>query len=154
MQLHQLTPTTKNKKRKRIGRGGKRGTYSGRGSKGQKSRAGTRIRPGFRGGDNPIWKLFPKQRGATKKVDIKHRAFQVRYSKPAIINLDILNSNFQDGDLVSPKILVRKGIITSVKNGVKILGDGELTKKLNFSGLKFSKSAQEKIVKMGVLVNK
>ena len=132
-----------------MGRGGKRGTYSGHGSKGQKSRAGARIRPGFRGGDNPIWKLFPKQRGATKKVDIKHRAFQVKYNKPAIIDLNILNSNFKDGDKVEPKVLVKTGIIGNAKNGVKVLGDGELTKKLNFSGLKFSKSAREKIEKAG-----
>lgn len=149
MQLHQLKSKTKNKKRKRVGRGGKRGTYSGRGSKGQKSRAGARIRPGFRGGDNPIWKLFPKQRGATKKVDIKHAKFQVHKRKPAIVNLDVLSSSFQDSETVSSNVLVKKGIIGSAKNGVKILGDGELTKKLNFSGLKFSKSAQEKILKSG-----
>ncbi|MEK7341913.1 MAG: uL15 family ribosomal protein, partial [Candidatus Binatota bacterium] len=60
MDLSNLKPAPgSKKKRKRVGRGGKRGTYSGRGSKGQKSRAGARIRPGFRGGDNPIWKLFP-----------------------------------------------------------------------------------------------
>ena len=81
MQLHQIKPTHKKVEGKRVGRGGKRGTFSGRGSKGQKSRAGTRIRPGFRGGDNPIWKLFPKQRGASKKVDIKHRSFQRRRKK-------------------------------------------------------------------------
>jgi len=75
MQLHQLKPTVKQKRAKRVGRGGKRGTYSGRGQKGQKSRAGARIRPGFRGGDNPIWKLFPKQRGSAKKVDLKKRRF-------------------------------------------------------------------------------
>src|SRR3989344_8517473 len=149
MQLNQLKPTIKGKKRKRVGRGGKRGTFSGHGSKGQKARAGTRIRPGFRGGDNPIWKLFPKQRGATKKVDIKHRAFQVKYSKPAIINLDVLRSNFQDNESVSPAILVKKRIINSSKHGVKVLSGGELTKKLNFSGFKFSKSAKEKILKFG-----
>ena len=134
MQLHQLKTIYKSRKKKRVGRGGKRGTYSGRGSKGQKSRAGARIRPGFRGGDNPIWKLFPKQRGATKKVDIKHRAFQARYKKQAIINLDKLNRAFQDGETVSPKALLRRGLIDNDKNGVKVLGDGELTKKLNFSG--------------------
>ena len=149
MQLHQLKSTTKNQKRKRVGRGGKRGTFSGHGSKGQKSRAGTRIRPGFRGGDNPIWKLFPKQRGATKKVDIKHRAFQVRHKKPGIVDLNDLNSNFKDGDQVSSRALIAKGLITNAKNGVKILSDGDLTKKLNFSGLKFSKLAKEKIEKAG-----
>lgn len=152
MQLHQLKSTTKNQKRKRVGRGGKRGTFSGHGSKGQKARAGTRIRPGFRGGDNPIWKLFPKQRGATKKVDIKHRAFQVKYAKPAIVNMDVLNYFFQDGDQVSPRILIKKGMISSSKKKVKVLGDGELTKKLIFSGLKFSKSAQEKVLKAGCTI--
>ena len=149
MQLHQLKSTNKNKKRKRVGRGGKRGTFSGHGSKGQKARAGARIRPGFRGGDNPIWKLFPKKRGATKKVDIKHRAFQVRYKKPAIISLNVLNSSFNDGDRVSKKDLIKRGLIRSAKNGIKILSDGELTKKFNFSGMKFSKSAQEKVLKSG-----
>ena len=82
MQLHHLKPIHKAIASKRVGRGGKRGTLSGRGSKGQKSRAGTRIRPGFRGGNEPLWKLFPKSRGASKKTDIKHRSFQVRRKKP------------------------------------------------------------------------
>lgn len=155
MQLHQLKSTTKNKKRKRVGRGGKRGTYSGHGSKGQKSRAGARIRPGFRGGDNPIWKLFPKQRGATKKVEIKHSKFRVRHPKPVVVNLGTLEKYFQAGDTVSAKSLLGKGLISSAKNGVKILGDEELTKKLVFgTGLKFSKSAKEKIEKAGGTVNK
>lgn len=148
MQLHQLKPTTKHKSRKRVGRGGKRGTFSGRGSKGQKSRAGARIRPGFRGGDNPIWKLFPKQRGATKKVDIKHARFGVAKKESEVVNLGILNSFFQDGDSVSPKILAQKGIISDKKR-VKILSDGELDKKLNFSGVAFSKQARDKILKAG-----
>ncbi len=152
MQLHQLKPTIKHKRRKRVGRGGKRGTFSGHGSKGQKSRAGARIRPGFRGGDNPIWKLFPKQRGATKKVDIKHAKFRVTRTGPAVVNLDVLNSFFQDGDYVSPKILVQKGIIGAGKR-VKILGDGELDKKLNFSGVVFSKQARDKILKAGGTTN-
>lgn len=149
MQLHQLKPKTEHKHRKRVGRGGKRGTFSGRGSKGQKSRAGARIRPGFRGGDNPIWKLFPKQRGATKKVDIKHAKFRVRREKPAVVNLDILNSLFREGDTISAKTLVREGLIKTGKYGVKILGGGELKKKFKFSGLKFSKSARDKILKAG-----
>ena len=152
MQLHQLVSKTKNKKRKRVGRGGKRGTFSGHGSKGQKSRAGTRIRPGFRGGDNPIWKLFPKRRGATKKVDIKHAKFQVRQIKPAIVSLDVLNSNFKDNEIVSPKTLVKNGIIGKTDSVVKILGDGELSKKLIFSRLKFSKSAKDKIIKSGSII--
>ncbi len=153
MQLHQLKSTTKNKKRKRVGRGGKRGTYSGHGSKGQKARAGARIRPGFRGGDNPIWKLFPKQRGSTKKVAIKHTKFSIKNPKPAIVSLNVINSQFKDGEVVSSGTLVKRDIIKSAKHGVKILGDGELAKKLNFSGLKFSKSAREKIEKVGGTIN-
>lgn len=149
MQIHQLRPTIKHKDRKRVGRGGKRGTYSGRGSKGQKSRAGHRIRPGFRGGDNPLWKLFPKQRGAGKKTDIKHAFFQPRRPKPSIVNLNDLNKHFQDGDRVSGKLLVKSGIIKTAKKGVKILGSGELKKKLTLSGLKVSRSAGEKILKAG-----
>ena len=152
MQLHQLKPTIKYKHRKRVGRGGKRGTFSGRGSKGQKSRAGARIRPGFRGGDNPIWKLFPKQRGATKKVDIKHARFRMAKRKSAVVNLGVLNSFFQNGDSISPKLLAQKGIVSAGKR-VKILGDGELDKKLSFSGVVFSKQARDKILKAGGTVN-
>lgn len=149
MQLHQLQSVHKNKKAKRVGRGGKRGSYSGRGSKGQKARAGARIRPGFRGGDNPIWKLFPKQRGASKRVEIKHAKFSIRHKKPAAVNLDVLNSHFQDGESISASALAKKGIIKNSRYGVKILGDGKLEKKFKFSGLKFSKSAREKILKAG-----
>lgn len=149
MQVHQLKPTFRNKKRKRVGRGGKRGTYSGRGSKGQKSRAGHRIRPGFRGGDNPIWKLFPKQRGASKKTDVKHALFQPIKIKPAILNLGDLNENFVEGEKVSARILVKKGLIRTAKHGVKILANGELKKKLIFKEIDFSNSAREQVLKAG-----
>lgn len=151
MQLYQLKPTTKHGRRKRVGRGGKRGTFSGRGSKGQKSRAGARIRPGFRGGDNPIWKLFPKQRGATKKVDVKHAKFRVTRKKSTVVNLGTLNLFFQDGDSISPKTLAQKGVVSGTKR-VKILGDGELDKKFNFSGVAFSKQARDKILKAGGVI--
>ena len=142
MQLHQLKPTIKHKDRKRVGRGGKKGTFSGRGSKGQKSRAGHRIRPGFRGGDNPLWKLFPKQRGAGKKTDIKHAFFQLRRPKPSTVSLEKLDSNFHEGDKVTAKNLVKKGIVRTAKNGIKILGTGELKKKLIISKLKVSAAAR------------
>lgn len=146
MQLHQLQPTNKSKKSRRVGRGGKRGTFSGRGSKGQKSRAGTRIRPGFRGGDNPIWKLFPKKRGASKKVDIKHALFQVRARKPLSVNLEVIEKNYKEGETVSVATLAEKGIIKTTRKHVKILGMGKLTKKLTFAEeLLFSKSAREQI---------
>ena len=137
MQLHQLKPTHRSKKAPRVGRGGKRGTFSGRGSKGQKSRSGTRIRPGFRGGNEPLWKLFPKARGAGKKVDIKQRSFKVQKKIMAVFNLDRLEKMFNDGDIVSPKTL-------GVENA-KILGTGTLTKKLKFENVTFSKSAYGKI---------
>jgi large subunit ribosomal protein L15 len=152
MQLHQLKPAIKRRRRKRVGRGGKRGTFSGRGSKGQKSRAGARIRPGFRGGDNPVWKLFPKQRGATKRVDIKHAKFGVKREKPAVVNLGVLDSLFQEGDTVSAKALARGGVIKAGRRGVKVLGGGELKKRFKFSGLRFSKSARDKILKAGGVI--
>lgn len=132
-----------------MGRGGKRGTYSGRGSKGQKSRAGHRIRPGFRGGDNPIWKLFPKQRGAGKKTDVKHALFQPRRSKPAIISLGDLNANFSDGQQISARALVKKGMIKTAKHGVKVLAGGELKKKFTFKGIDFSSSSREQVLEAG-----
>lgn len=145
MQLHNLKAVTGRTKR-RVGRGGKRGTFSGRGSKGQKSRSGTRIRPGFRGGDNPLWKLFPKQRGATKKTDIKHAYFQVHEDKMVAVNLRDLNSAYKEGETVSKKTLLKRGLIRTGRFGIKILGTGELKKKLVFDKeLKFSKAAHDKI---------
>ena len=153
MQLNQLKPNTPRKNNKRVGRGGKRGTYSGKGSKGQKSRAGAGVKPGFRGGDNRLWQLFPKQRGASKKPGnslphFKHRFFRVKSVKPAIVNLNLFNT-FNDGDTVNPKILLEKGLVDSIKNGVKVLGGEELKKKLEFGGFVFSASAKEKILKAG-----
>ena len=151
MQLHQLKPKNKTEKRKRVGRGGKRGTFSGHGSKGQKARAGTRIRPGFRGGDNPVWKLFPKQRGASKKVDIKKALFRLHEVKPNVVNLDDINSHFENGEMVTAHMLVKKGLVKGGK-GIKILAEGKLDKKLKFSAFKFSKSAREMIVKAGGVI--
>ena len=153
MNLTNLKPNTPRKSGKRVGRGGKRGTYSGKGMKGQKSRAGAGIKPGFRGGDNRIWQLFPKSRGASKKpggsgVYVKHRFYQLRHDKTPVINIRDLDK-FNDGDIVNPKTLSDKDILRGVEKKVKILGDGELTKKLIFEGLILSKSAKEKIEKAG-----
>ena len=153
MDLSQLKSRTQRSPRRRVGRGGKRGTYSGKGTKGQKSRAGAGFKPGFRGGDNRIWQLFPKQRGASKKPGSnrphkKHRFFQLRHTKPAVFNLDRFNV-FDDGQLLTPETLVDKGLISNDNKGIKILGDGELKKKLVFQGFDFSKSAKEKILKTG-----
>ena len=156
MNLSQLKSDTVRKSKKRVGRGGKRGTFSGKGSKGQKSRAGASVRAGFRGGDNRIWQLFPKQRGASKKPGRagndsphrKHRFYQLRRDKSSVVNIEEFN-NFNDGETVTPKTLFDKSMLRRVKKGVKILGDGELGKTLIFEGFSLSKSARDKIVKAG-----
>ncbi|MBI2003450.1 MAG: 50S ribosomal protein L15 [Parcubacteria group bacterium] len=145
MQLHEIKPTIKKKHKKRVGRGGKRGTYSGKGQKGQKSRAGAGVKPGFRGGDTPLWKKFHKARGATKRTDVKNRGFQLRRHKPEAVNLRDLNKRFSDGEIVSPKTLMEKRLVKRSKYGVKILGKGELLKKLAFKGVKMSKSVEKRI---------
>ena len=153
MNLSELQSKTVRKSGKRIGRGGKRGTFSGHGTKGQKSRAGATVRPGFRGGDNRLWQLFPKQRGASKKPGNssphkKHRYFQLRNNKPAVFNLGFFNQ-FTEDELINPELLLKKGFSIDLKGNVKVLGDGELKKKLNFEGLMFSKSARNKVSKAG-----
>ena len=130
MQFYQVKPIHRAKNKKRIGRGGKRGTYSGKGIKGQKSRAGHKIRPEIR----DFIKKIPKQRG------YRFKSFR---TKPAIINLKDLNEKFNDGDTVSPETLLNKGLIAKVKDRmpeVKILGVGELKKKIKIEGCKISKS--------------
>ena len=122
MQLHQLRPSHKSKKPKRIGRGGKKGTYSGKGIKGQNSRSGRKFKPVIR----ELIKKYPKLRGYRTK-------FHIQKSRTAILNLDVLEKKFEAGDKVSPQILVEKGIIDKIKGSfpkVKILGKGKLTKKL------------------------
>lgn len=153
MDLSNLQPKTSRKISQRVGRGGKRGTYSGKGMKGQKSRAGAGFKPGFRGGDNRIWQLFPKQRGASKKPKggrphKKHRFFQLRHSRPAVLNLEELNM-FQDGQLLTPESLIKDGLVSGNTKKIKILGDGEINKKFEFNGFLFSKSAKDKIIKAG-----
>jgi len=130
MQLHQLKPTQKGKKKKRIGRGGKRGTYSGRGIKGQKSRAGRKIRPEIR----DFIKKIPKKRGYKFKAK----------PGPQIINLKDLEKHYKEGETVSPETLFKKRLIDKVDSrGVKILGQGKLKKKLEFKNCKISKSVKK-----------
>ncbi len=152
MQLHEIKLKNKPKKSKRIGRGGKRGTFSGKGSKGQQAR-GARLGPDFRGGNQPIWKVFPKRRGSTKKTEKKHRFFQLRVRETAVINLHRISQLFAEGETVSPVSLEEKGIVNRSTKRIKILGQGELDKKLKFSNLEFSKSAREKIVKSGEIIS-
>lgn len=127
------------KKKKRIGRGGKRGNYSGRGIKGQKARAGAKIRPALR----DIILKFPKKRGVGN-IKIEKKILE--------INLDWINKFFNDGELVTPERILNKiRIPKSYKNlKIKILGRGKLTKKVIFSqDFLFSKRALEKIKNQG-----
>jgi len=143
MQLHQLKPKHKLKKSKRVGRGGKRGTYSGRGLKGQRSRAGRKFKPAIRG----LIKRYPKLRGYRFKSKVKNQK-----SKIAILNLEILEKRFNSEEKITPEILLERKIIRRIKGRlpkVKILSRGKLTKKLIIEGCQVSKSAKEEIEKAG-----
>ncbi len=136
MQIHEVQPNTKNKKRKRIGRGGKRGTYSGKGIKGQKARAGAKMKPIIR----EALKRYPKLRG------YKFSSF----GDTASINIAVLDKVFEDGAVVEPKTLAAKGLIKKGKRPtVKILGQGKTDKKLHIKNCKVSKSAKSIIEKAG-----
>ncbi|MDP2677040.1 MAG: 50S ribosomal protein L15 [bacterium] len=138
MQFHTLT-APKQKKKKRVGRGGKRGTYSGRGIKGQKARAGRKLRPEFR----DIIKKLPKKRGYRMK------GIQ---DKIAEVSLSMLEMGMKDGEKVTPNILASRGIIKARGRKipvVKILGSGSIAKKLFISGCRFSKGARSAIEKAG-----
>ncbi|MBP6886080.1 MAG: 50S ribosomal protein L15 [Candidatus Pacebacteria bacterium] len=153
MQLSTLKAKHPRKSPKRIGRGGKRGTTSGKGTKGQSSRAGASTRAGFRGGDNRIWQLFPKQRGASSKPGNKsphrkHRYYSIRRYKPWELNLRALEV-FKDGDVVSLASLIEKKVLPEAATVVKILATGELNRKLSFSGVLMSATARAKIEKAG-----
>ncbi len=146
MQLNELKRVTPNKKAKRVGRGGKRGKTSGRGTKGQKARAGHKMRPAIR----EILKKLPKQRGY---------AFASLQDAALVVNLKSLETAFKAGEVVNPKSLVERGLIRMRKNvqtipPVKILGDGELTKKLTIAGCKVSASAKAAIEKAGGSIEK
>ncbi|MBI2042281.1 MAG: 50S ribosomal protein L15 [Candidatus Nealsonbacteria bacterium] len=139
MQLHEIAPKHKTRRRKRVGRGGKKGTYSGRGMKGQKARAGRRLKPAIRS----IIKMYPKLRGYS---------FNPLTKKPVIVNVGILEKAFQDGETVSPQTLVEKNAARKAGGRfpkIKILGDGKLTKKLIIEGCAVSKGAKEIIEKAG-----
>ena len=139
MQLSELQRANPNKREKRVGRGGSRGKTSGRGTKGQKARAGHRIFPQVR----EQLKKLPKLRGYRQK------SIQ---EKPLPVNVRALEVTFTSGDTVSPKILIERGVIRYRKGEtprVKILAQGELTKKLTLAGCMVSASAREKIEKAG-----
>ena len=146
--LSNLSPAQPRTDRKRVGRGqgSGKGRYSGRGIKGQKSRSGSHMmRAGFEGGQMPIYMRVPKQRGATSKDAMPIGPFRT-YQQP--VNVRDLE-RFAAGTEVTPDLLKQHGLIRTVKEDVKILGDGELTKQLTVSAHNLSKSAREKIEQAG-----
>lgn len=145
MQLHELKPSTTRKSAKRIGRGGKRGKTSGRGHKGQKARAGNSTRPEIR----EMIKKLPKLRGHGKN---RARTVNAERTLPVVVNVSVLETAFDTGATVSPKTLVAAGVVATVRKKapmVKILGNGELKKKLIVEDCQVSASAKAKIETAG-----
>lgn len=143
MQIHELKPIHSLKTKKRIGRGGKRGTYSGKGVKGQKSRAGAKIRPEWR----DTVKSIPKKRGYRQKSMDERLGRKV-----AVVNLKKINESYQDNEIVSIDTLIEKGILNKKKGSqltIKILGQGEINKKITVKDCLISNSAKEKIESKG-----
>ncbi len=141
MKLHELEKNLGATHRKKIvgrGSGSGLGKTSGRGQKGQKARSGGSINPVFEGGQLPLYRRLPK-RGFSN-----HR-FKTEY---AIINVSDLNV-FKDGDVVTPALLKEKGIVKKQNDGIKVLGEGKLERKLTIQAHKFSKSALDKISESG-----
>ena len=141
MKLHELSPNEGSVKasfRKGRGAGSGNGKTAGKGHKGQNARSGGGVRPGFEGGQLPLYRKLPK------------RGFNnARFGKAyAVVNVKSLNK-FNDGDVVDCAALLSAGIINTVVDGVKILGEGELTKKLTVKAAVFSASAKEKIEAVG-----
>ena len=140
MRLHELRPAAGSKKSpKRVGRGAGSGwgKTAGKGQKGQNSRSGGGVRPGFEGGQMPLYRRLPK-RGFTN-------IFAKEY---ACINIDRLNI-FEDGTEVTPELLREMGVVKKLYDGVKVLGNGNIEKKLTVKVNKISKAAQEKIEAAG-----
>jgi large subunit ribosomal protein L15 len=140
MKLHELKPAEGSRhERKRVGRGigSGNGKTAGRGHKGQNARSGGGVRPGFEGGQNPLYRRLPKR--GFKNINRKEYA---------IVSLDALN-RFEDGTVVTPELLKETGVISALRDGVKVLANGELSKKLTVKAHKFSGAAAEKIAQVG-----
>ena len=141
MKLHELSTNegaVKDSFRVGRGAGSGNGKTAGKGHKGQNARSGGGVRPGFQGGQLPLYRKLPK-RGF-------HNKFGVTY---AIVNVDDLNKKFEDGATVDAEALLESGIISKVCDGVKILGRGEITKKLTVKAAVFSETAKGKIEAAG-----
>ncbi len=140
MKLHELKPAEGSRhERKRLGRGigSGLGKTSGKGHKGQNARSGGGVRPGFEGGQNPLYRRLPK------------RGFNnINRKEYAVVSLDALN-RFAEGTVVTPELLKETGVISALRDGVKVLANGELNVKLTVKAHKFSQTAQEKIAQVG-----
>lgn len=146
MQLHDLKPNTPQKKARYVGRGGKRGKTAGRGTKGQKARAGAKFRPEIR----DVIKRLPKLRGRGKN---SNKGF---VPKPKVVNLSDIEAAFKAGTIVTPQTLFVAGLVRKQSGElprVKILATGEISKKLTFENCEFSGSAKEKIIAAGGTIN-
>jgi len=141
MDLSNLKPSERSKfSKKRVGRGqgSGNGVQAGRGHKGAKSRSGFKFKRGFEGGQMPLHRRIPK-RGF-------HNLFRVEY---AVVNLDTLGERFDEGTVVTPEVLREKGLIHSVRQPIKVLARGDISKKLTVHAHKFSGKAAEKIAAAG-----
>ncbi len=140
MKLHELSPaagSAQESYRKGRGPGSGNGKTAGKGHKGQNARSGGGVRPGFEGGQLPLYRKLPK------------RGFHNKFGKTfAIVNIEALN-RFEDGAVIDTAALCEAGLVSRVNDGVKILGNGELTKKLTVKAAVFSNSAKEKIEAVG-----
>ncbi len=140
MKLHTLSPaegSVKENFRKGRGTGSGNGKTAGRGHKGQNARSGGGVRPGFEGGQLPLYRKLPK------------RGFHNKFAKQyAIVNVAALNA-FEDGTIVDAATLLEAGIVGKIMDGIKVLGEGEISKKLTVKAAVFSESAKEKIETAG-----
>ena len=141
MKLHELSPapgSVKSNYRKGRGPGSGNGKTAGKGHKGQNARSGGGVRPGFEGGQLPLYRKLPK------------RGFKNRFATHyAIVNVGTLNARYEDGATVTLADLMEKGVINKALDGLKVLGDGELTKKLTVEAKVFSAAAKEAIEAAG-----
>ena len=141
MRQDELSQAPRSKKHRKLvarGNGSGHGTYSGRGCKGQKSRSGHKMRPGFEGGQLPLIKRLPQKRGFTN-------IFKTEYS---VVNMNKLNV-FESGSEVTPKKLVAMGIVKSLRHPIKILADGDINRPLMVKANRFSAAAKAKIEAAG-----
>ena len=139
MKLHELKPAYGSvQDRKRVGRGGKYAKTAGRGEKGQNARSGGGVRPGFEGGQLPLFRRLGKRGFSNAK-------FKTVY---ACVNVSDLN-RFDENTIVTPELLIETGLVKKSLDGIKVLGNGELTKKLTVRANKFSSSAKAKIENIG-----